>query len=204
MSDTDEHTDAPSPAPAADAEPAAELAGSALHLRLAVGLAAVFALLAAVLAVVAVRSDPDPTDELRETAGRFAEALVSYDYHDPDAHRKAVLAFATGSFEEEYQAAFDRGLSQVITKVKAVSHGYVKDVYLATVDGGQAQAIVVVDIEHEGSGGSNTLYDVYFRVDFIELDGHWLVDNVTDLSFGTDGGAGSTTTTTASATTTVP
>lgn len=167
----------------------------------AVTLAVVFAVTAAVLAVLLAGDGDDGSDRLRETAGRFGEALVSYDYHDPDAHRDTVLGFATGSFRDEYEAAFDQGLAKVITEVKAVSRGHVKDVYLSAIDEERAQAIVVVDIDHEGAGGPNTLYDVYFRLTLVRVGGQWKVDQVTDLSFGngdavTPGTPSSTTTST--------
>lgn len=172
----------------------------------AAALAIVFAITAAVLAVLFAGKGDDGSERLRETAGRFGEALVSYDYHDPDAHRDTVLGFATGSFRDEYEAAFDQGLSKVITEVKAVSRGHVKDVYLSAVDEERAQAIVVVDIDHEGASGPNTLYDVYFRLTLVKVGGSWKVDQVTDLNF--DGGGavtpGTTTTPTTSSTTSVP
>lgn len=163
-------------------------------LVLAVSLAVVFAVAAAVLAVLlAQRGDDSELDALRQTAGSFGAALVTYDYRNPQAHRDAVLGFATGSFREEYQDAFDQGLAQVITEVQAVSTGYVKDVYLSAVDEERAQAIVVVDIEHQGTSGANTLYDVYFRLTLVNVDGTWKVDQVTDLNFDTGGAsAGST------------
>lgn len=198
--------------PAAGApEPVGVTARRVSPLVVAVSLAVVFAAAAAVLGVLlAQQGDDGELDDLRQTAGRFGAALVTYDYHDPDAHRDAVLAFATGSFREEYQDAFDQGLAQVITEVQAVSTGYVKDVYLSAVDEERAQAIVVVDIEHEGTSGPNTLYDVYFRLTLVDVDGTWKVDQVTDLNFDTGGaGTGSTdgsvtTDTTASTTTSVP
>lgn len=174
-------------------------------LVVAVSLAAVFALATAVLAVMVTGGGDDSRLEgLRSTAGRFGEALVTYDYHDPKAHRDAVLDFATGSFREEYETAFDQGLGQIITEVKATSRGYVKDIYLSAVDEERAQAIVVVDIEHEGSSGPNTLYDVYFRLTLVEVGGRWKVDQVTDLNFDKGAAAPVTTDTTASTATSVP
>jgi Mce-associated membrane protein len=178
-------------------------------LVLAVSLAVVFAVAAAGMAVLlAGRGGDDGDDALRAAAGRFGEALVTYDYHDPQAHREAVLDFATGSFREEYQAAFDQGLGKIITEVQAVSTGYVKDVYLSAVDEERAQAIVVVDIEHEGTSGPSTLYDVYFRLTLVRVGGEWKVDQVTDLNFDTGPGAtagdGSSPDPTASTTTSIP
>jgi hypothetical protein len=198
----------------ADAGPQGPSSRSRAALVLAVSVAVLFAVAAVGLAVLlAGRGDDGELDELRQTAGRFGAALVTYDYHDPDAHRDAVLDFATGSFREEYQDAFDQGLGQIITEVQAVSTGYVKDVYLSAVDEERAQAIVVVDIEHDGTSGPNTLYDVYFRVTLVDVGGAWKVDQVTDLNFDTGGatapggsgdGADTTAPTAASATTSVP
>ena len=192
-----------------DDSPAGPAGGAAPDRRrtalvLAVTLAVVFAVLAGVLAVLlANEGGDDEVEDLRETAGRFGEALVTYDYRDPDAHRDTVLGLATGSFREEYQDAFDQGLREVIMQVEAVSIGNVKDIYLSAIDAEQAQAIVVVDIEHQGTGGRNDLYDVYFRLTMVEVGGEWKVDQVTDLNFDAGGGEG-TTAPTASTTTSVP
>ena len=155
------------------------------------------------LAVLVVRGGGgDDHDDLRQAAGRFGEALVTYDFHDPTAHRDAVLALATGSFRQDYQDAFDQGLGDVITEVQAVSKGSVNEVYLSTVDDGQARAIVSLDIEVSGTSGHRSILDQYILLTLIEVDGGWKVDQVTDLSFATGGAAnpsvtGSTTTTTA-------
>lgn len=172
----------------------------------AVALAVVFAVTAAILTVMLAGKSDDGSARLRETAGRFGEALVSYDYHDPEAHRDTVLEYATGSFRDEYEAAFDQGLSKVITEVKAVSRGHVKDVYLSAVDEERAQAIVVVDIDHEGAGGPSTLYDVYFRLTLVRVGGTWKVDQVTDLNFDAQGAgaSGASPAPTGSPTTSVP
>lgn len=154
-------------------------------LVLATSLAVVFAIAAVVLAVISAGGGErdDRLEDVRRTAGQFGEALVTYDHEDPEAHRSAVLALSTGAFRQEYEDAFDQGLSQIITEVEATSAGFVKDVYVSELDAEQAQAIVVVDIEHSGSGGPQTLYDVYFRLTFVEVDSAWKVDQVTDLNF---------------------
>jgi hypothetical protein len=171
---------------------------------LAASLAVAFAVVAAVLGVAVLRHDDgDPrADAVRLAAGRFGEALVTYDYTHPDQHRDAIVALSTGSFRKEYKDAFDQGLSQVITEAEAVSQGYVKDVYISSIDDGAAEAIVDVDIVHKGAGGPRTLYDVYFLLTFVEVDGVWKVDQVTDLNFATD--TTDTTDTTATTQTPVP
>lgn len=185
--------------------PIVEPAHRSAALILATTLAVVFGVAAAVLGVLAAdRDGTDPRlEEVRRTAGRFAEALVTYDYRDPDAHRAAVLALSTGSFRDEYEDAFDDGLALVIDEVQATSTGFVKDIYVSELDEERAQAIVVVDIDHDGTGGPRTLLDVYFRVTFVEVDGAWKVDQVTDLNFDA-GATPASTTVPGSSTTSVP
>lgn len=174
--------DAPAPEPARGRSPA---------LILAITLAVVFGAAAVGLAVVAAGGSEgkDRAEGVRVAAGQFGEALVTYDFRDPDAHRDAVLALSTGSFRQEYEDAFDQGLAQIITEVEATSAGFVKDIYVSEVGEDDAQAIVVADVEHTGTGGPRTLYDVYFRLTFIEVGGEWKVDQVTDLNFDTGAAA---------------
>jgi hypothetical protein len=159
---------------------------TSLAIALAVGVAVLLVLLA---------GDDEGSgrlDAVREAAGTFGEALVTYDYHDPEAHRDKVLGLATGSFREEYENAFDTGLAKVITKVQAVSKGYAKDIYVSELGDADAQAIVVLDVEVDGVAGPRTQRDLYVRLSFVEVDGTWKVDQVTDLNF--DPGSGTTTT----------
>lgn len=86
--------------------------------------------------------------------------------------------------------------------MQAVSQGTVNDVFLSSVDGGQAQAVVSLDVEVSGTSGQRTLLDQYVLLTLIKLEGGWRVDQVTDLSFptstnGTSPGVTETTTTTA-------
>jgi hypothetical protein len=178
---------------------------------LATSLAVLFAVIAAVLAVLlAQNGSSDELDDLRAAAGRFGEALVTYDYHDPDAHKESVLRLASGSFRQDYEDAFDQGLGQIITQVQAVSHGTVNDVYLSSVDDDQAQAVVSLDIEVTGTSGPRTIDDQYVLLTLIHLDDGWKVDQVIDLSFPSTGPASSpvtpdtTTSTDAPAPTSVP
>jgi hypothetical protein len=198
-------------APVDDAPVRAERASRGPGTVLVASLAVLFAGVAAVLAVFVLRDEStDGLEELRQEAGRFAEALVTYDYHDPEAHRDAVLELATGSFRQDYEDAFDQGLGQIITEVQAVSQGSVNDVFVSSVDDGQAQAVVSLDIEVSGTSGERTLLDQYVLLTLVEVDDGWRVDQVTDLSFPTAGSGtapestDTTTTTAASPSTSVP
>jgi Mce-associated membrane protein len=196
-----------------DGAPAPTRGPSRAGFVLAVSLAVVLAVIAAVL-VLLLASDSDgeggDAAELRRTAGQFGEALVTYDHRNPEEHRDTVLGFATGSFREEYEDAFDQGLADIITEVEAVSQGFVKDVWVSEIDEERASAVVAVDIEHDGTAGPRTLYDIYFRLTFVKVDDTWKVDQVIDLNFGSGpAGAGTegtdvTTDTTIPTTTSVP
>lgn len=155
----------------------------------AASLAAVLGVVAVVLGVLLLTDDSggDDLSDLRQAAGRFGEALVTYDFHDPEAHRDGVLDLATGSFRQDYEDAFDRGLGQIITQVEAVSRGSVNDVYVSSVDDEQAQAVVSLDIEVTGTSGERTLLDQYVLLTLVRVGGEWKVDQVTDLSFPSSG-----------------
>jgi len=155
----------------------------------AIAAAAVFAVVACVLAVLLAGTEEGADDgDLRQAAGRFAEAMVTYDHRDPAAHREAVLAGATGSFRTQYAEAFDAGLGELITSLSATSTGTVEDVYVTEIDAGQALAIVVVDITTRSDAGDRVLDDVYMRLTMVRVEGKWLVDEVVDLTFGEGGG----------------
>lgn len=162
--------------------------GRGAGLIFAIVAAVVLGAAAAVLAVLLVTDDDaGDTDDLRRAAGEFAEVFVSYDHEEPDAHRDAVLERSTGAFRGEYEEAFEEGLRDLITELGATSRGTLQDVYVTSVESNQALAIAVLDIETDGASGPRTMSDVYIRLTMVSLDGRWLVDDVTDLSFG--GGA---------------
>jgi Mce-associated membrane protein len=162
---------------------------------LVTSLAVALAVAVAVLVVLLAGEDDgsDRLEAVQQAAGTFGEALVTYDYKDPGAHRDAVLELSTGSFRDEYEDAFDQGLSAVITEVKATSTGFAKDIYVSEIGESDAQAIVVLDVDVDGVAGPRTQRDLYVRLTFVEVDGEWKVDQVTDLNF--DPGAATTTTT---------
>ncbi len=163
---------------------------------LAVSLAVVFGIAAVVLAALLAGEDDGGTlglrtdsgvSELQRAAGTFTEALFTYDHQDPDAHRDAVLALSTGSFTEEYEDSFDRGLRQLMTQVQASSEGTVKEIYLSEADDGRAEVIVVADAVQDGAGGPRTVYDLYVKLTMVEVDGQWKVDDLVDLNFPVSG-----------------
>jgi hypothetical protein len=197
MTDLEEPTE-PDTDATVDLAPVEPSATPRAALILAISIAVV---LGVVSLALAVRSREDgvgtsgATASLREASGQVGQALLTYDYKDPKAHKDGVLALATGSFRTEYQRAFDQGLGALITKVKATSKGFVKDVYVSEIDHDQAETIVVADVTRDGAGGKRTLYDIYILLSFVKVKGTWKVDQVTDLNFAQAGADGATTST---------
>jgi hypothetical protein len=164
---------------------------------LAVSLAVLFGLLAVVFAVLAASGDGSgeggQVTSLRRAAGEMAEAFFTWDYEDLDAHRDRVLALSTGSFRKEYEEQFDAGIRDVITQTKSSSKAFVQDVYVSEVEEERAEAVVVVDLEQDGAAGPRNQTDIYVVITFVDVDGSWKVDDVTD-PFPATGGLPTSTT----------
>jgi hypothetical protein len=173
-------------------------------------LAAAFFASTVVLATVAVRLEHDKDEaatggrpaEVAEVASRFVEAVLDYDYRNPDASRDAVLALAADPFAEQYQAAIPQ-LQQGFETAQSVSDGTVKQVYLADLgDDGSATAVVEYDRVIHGTSGDRNETNRYLRLGLVQLGSGWRVNDVVDLNLAfanptaTSTPAGSTTVTT--------
>jgi Mce-associated membrane protein len=129
-----------------------------------------------------LRSEIDRRDEVAAVAGRFAEALLTYDHEDLVASRDAVTDLATDRFAAEYADAFDAGLGVQIESLEAVSSATVREVFVARSDGDTARAIVIADSEIVSSAGSRGTVGTYLDMTLVRLDGRWRVDDVTSVA----------------------
>ena len=116
--------------------------------------------------------------DVSRVAGQFAQALFTYDYRDLASTREEVLATATGGFRSGYEEAFDTVFEPLITKGKAVSDVTVKDVFVSDDEGGEAEAVVVIDTTSESTKGTRQLSNVYLRLSLVDVDGTWKVADV--------------------------
>lgn len=178
----------PEPSP----EPAARGGSNRLLTAVAV-LAGVFLIGAVAMAVLAAKLSSELHDErddrraVERLSSRFAEQLLTFDYRTLDDTRKAVFAMSTGKFQRDYDRAFRRNLKELLTAGKTVSVGTVTELFVGQVDKGSAAAIAVVDTSTRGAAGPRRSFDSYIELDLVKVDGRWLVDGVTNLSF-TPGG----------------
>ena len=179
----------PEPAPLPDRRRRRLVIACAALFGLSVGLAVLAAVLASRLSEERARHD-----EVEEVAGRFAEALLTYDFDKLEESKKRVLDLSTGTFRKEYERAFAGGLEVLYQETKARSKGTVTDVFVGSVEGDTATAIVVADAVAEGTSGTRRRVDSYIQLALVRVGGTWRVDGVTSLNFGQE--PGSTTTTT--------
>jgi Mce-associated membrane protein len=114
-------------------------------------------------------------------AGEFGQALLSYRHTDPDAARKRVLSLATDDFGRTYDEAFTDGLQGVITKLKADATATVRTVYVDTVSGDDAKAIVVMDSEVKSTAGTRRVLGSYLEMELVRQKGGWRVKSVNSI-----------------------
>ena len=148
-------------------------------------LALVFLATAIVMTFVAASLNDDLDEartgdrEVAAVAGRFAEALFTYDHRDVDSTRERVLSMATGGFRDEYEEAFEGGIDVFIEETEATSTVTVKDVLVGEVEEGTATAVAVIDTSADGAGGPRDLRNLYLRLDLVRVEGEWKVAAVT-------------------------
>jgi hypothetical protein len=139
----------------------------------------------AVLAAVSTsRLDNERKDReaVEEASGRFASALLTYDYQDLATAKKRVLALSTGKFRKEYTQAFDNGLDTLFRETQARSAGTVSEVFVGQIADGTVTTIAVVDAVARGSAGGRRLVSSYVELQLVKVDGVWKVDGVTNLN----------------------
>lgn len=161
------------------------------------GLSVGLAVLAAFLAN-RLDAERDRDDDIREVAGQFTAAFLTYDFERLEQSKDRVLDLATGNFKRQYEKVFTGGLDVLLKETKARSEATVTDIYLGEVVDDTATAIVVADAKAEGAAGSRRTIASYVRLELVKVGGRWRVDGVTNLDFGQGAGtgAGATTTTT--------
>jgi Mce-associated membrane protein len=160
--------------------------------------------LSLVAATLASSSSAERGDrrQVEDVSGRFATALLTYDYQDLKTAKARVLALSTGKFKAEYEQAFTGGLDKLFTETQARSAGTVEQIFVGDIEDDSVTTVVVVNAVAKGSAGSRRLISSYIQLQLVKVKGRWRVDGVTNLNLGapsTDSPALPTTTTTAPA-----
>ena len=147
----------------------------------------------AVLAVFALASSDGGNgggedQEVRLSAGRFAERFLTFEHDQLDAWKDDVLDLSTGGFAEEVEEV-ESGLRTLIAESELDAITQVTDIFVGEVERGGAEVVVVYDRELRGDGQGRTESDRYLQLAMVRIDGAWLVDNVLDIASAGDLGA---------------
>ncbi len=119
--------------------------------------------------------------EISSVAGRFGQALLSYEHGDLTEARERVLALATPDFGKTYEVAFTGTLQKTITELKADATATVRVVYVTGGTDGSAQAVVVMDSEVKSTAGTRHVTGSYLQMDLVEQKNHWKVSAVNSI-----------------------
>ncbi|HEV7887125.1 MAG TPA: hypothetical protein VGO92_06165 [Acidimicrobiales bacterium] len=142
--------------------------------------------LALLSATLYAKLDQERSDRraVQDVSGRFAAALLTYDYNELDQAKQRVLALSTGKFRKEYEQAFTGGLDTLFRETKARSAGTVTDVFVGDISNETVTSIAVVDAVAQGSAGGRRLVSSYIQLQLVKVGGRWKVDGVTNLNLG--------------------
>ena len=162
----------------------------------AAALAVVFFASTVLLGIVAAGLKADKDElvdgraEVAEVAGRFVDALLSYDHRDPEGFRQGVLSLTAPPFSEQFEQAVIE-LEEAFAGLDAVSVPTIDEVFVAEVGDGTATAIVVYDRVLDGVSGQRTESNLYVRLGLVERDAGWRVNDVVNLNlaFADPGGS---------------
>ena len=204
---TDEAGEAGEEGEAADgAAPIASAAGPRRHGWLApaaVGLVVALVLGAAIAFGLVQRGEVDDLEaerddarSARQVSAAFGEAYLSYDFDDVDASGERVLALATDRFAEDFRSTRAPGIEELFSNIRTTTRATTTDVFLGDVGNGRARALVVVDVDAESDAtGLQTLNDLTFVLELVEVGDAWRVDAVSPAPTPDVTGATTTSTT---------
>ena len=125
-------------------------------------------------------------DEAPQAAERAAAAILSYDYERLDADRDAAAKFLTPAYREKYVNTFDKLVKEpaVQTKAKVEAEVLASSTMVDTKDTrdpDKMRVLMFVDqttLSTANSGEPRTALN-RARLDMVNVDGTWLVDNIT-------------------------
>jgi hypothetical protein len=117
--------------------------------------------------------------DVAATARGLADAVLSYDAAHLDQTQKHVDSFSTPDFSKYWQQSFLNSKTGEIIALQAVATANVKDVYVASVSGNDAKAVVVADFQVKSKTGTTNVSDTYLQLQLKRQSGQWKVNNLT-------------------------
>jgi hypothetical protein len=117
--------------------------------------------------------------DVAAAARGLADAVLSYDAAHLDQTRKRVDRFSTPDFSKYWQQTFLTSKAGEIVALQAVATANVKDVYVSSVDGNDAKAVVVADFQVKSKTGTTDVSNTYLQLQLKRQSGQWKVNNLT-------------------------
>jgi Mce-associated membrane protein len=118
-----------------------------------------------------------------QTAGTFAEALLTYDSGNPTATLNRLKAMATATYQPKIeQARKDAVTGPTPQANKTTSTAHAENVYLTEVAGQSADAICQTSWVVSSAGQTAPAVEFYLKVGLKKQGGAWKVDNVSGLA----------------------
>jgi hypothetical protein len=137
--------------------------------------------------------------QVEQVSGRFASALLTYDYRNLDKAKAQVLSMATGNFRKDYESNFG-ALKAVLEAGKNKSSSTIREVFVAPIEHDATSSFIVLDLTVDGVAGTNRRYSEYVKLDLVKVQSGWRVDGVTNLNLGQQSASPSASTTTSTTT----
>jgi len=124
-------------------------------------------------------------DDAPSAAERAAAAILSYDYQSLDADRDAASKFLTSGYKDEYVETFDSLVQESATDTKAKVEAEVlaSSAMLQTGDRDPTRIPVLLFVNQTtlstANSGEPSLALNRVRLDMVNVDGTWLVGDIT-------------------------
>jgi hypothetical protein len=137
----------------------------------------------------AAYTDPSAAAAVLAAASAGIQAVDSYDYRDINGAIAKGLAVTAGEFQTSYRAAMTGSVAAQAPADHTVQSCTVRKVGLASLssDGTSATALVLGELQTENLTTGTTPQEtpITLGVTLANVNGHWLISGVLDLSTGT-------------------
>jgi hypothetical protein len=155
--------------------------------RLAAALAGSLVVLLAVAAVSWRLDDDESSADVVSVAREQAANIFRLDYREAEQGTDRVLEVATGAFKEEYAAQTDARAADAQERKLVVSARVPEDgAAIEFLGDERAQVLLAIDVETTANGKATPGGHYRARFELTEVDGDWLVSEVSEVDDGSD------------------
>jgi Mce-associated membrane protein len=123
----------------------------------------------------------EATSSAPAAAERASAAILSYGYQSLDADESAAERYMTPAYKKKYGDTFDRLVRPNAARIKAKVEAEVKASGVAHADADRVDVLLYVNqtTTSTANGGNPQVALNRVRLSMVDLDGTWLVDDIT-------------------------